>query len=56
MPKKKSHESQEQQSARFLAEAEKLIAAGNLDPDEAAKALDKLVRSSFKPHDGSPAT
>ena len=49
MPKKKTHETQEQQSARFLAEAEKLIAAGNLDPEEAERALDELVRSSVKP-------
>lgn len=53
MPKKKTHETQEQQSSRFLAEAEKLIAAGNLDPDDAEKALDRLVRSSAKPHDAA---
>lgn len=48
MPKKKTNETQAEQSKRFLDAAEKLIAAGELSPDDAEKALDKLVRSSFK--------
>ena len=44
MPKKKREESEAEQSARFKAEAERLIAAGELSADEAAKALDRLVR------------
>lgn len=48
MPKKKNPESQAQQSARFLAEVERLIAAGELNPTEAEAALDKMVRSQAK--------
>ena len=44
MPKKKRTESQAEQSARFLAEVERLIAAGELNPTDAEEALDKLVR------------
>ena len=46
MPKKKTTESQKEQSARFRAEVERLIAAGELSPTEAEGALDKLVRRS----------
>jgi NADPH:quinone reductase-like Zn-dependent oxidoreductase len=45
MPKKKTQETQAEQSARFLAEVGRLIAAGELDPTEAERALDKLVRN-----------
>lgn len=44
MPKKALHESQEQQSARFQSEVERLIEAGELSPEEAEAALDRLVR------------
>ena len=44
MPKKKTTESQKEQSARFRAEVERLIAAGELNPTEADAALDGLVR------------
>lgn len=43
MPKRKKAESQAEQGARFQAEVEKLIAAGELDPTEADQALDRLV-------------
>ena len=43
MPKKKEPESQSEQSARFRAEVERLIAAGELNPTEADDALDRLV-------------
>ncbi|MDQ0839089.1 hypothetical protein [Sphingomonas faeni] len=43
MPKKKNIENQTEQSARFRAEVEKLIAAGELRPAEAEEALDKMV-------------
>lgn len=43
MPKKKRKETQEEQSARFRAEVERLIAAGELSPTEADEALDRLV-------------
>ena len=43
MPKKKTNESQKEQSARFRAEVERLIAAGELSRTEAEAALDGLV-------------
>ena len=46
MPKKNKQETQEEQSARFRAEAEKLIAAGELSPTGAEAALDRLVRKA----------
>ncbi len=46
MPKQKHKETQEEQSARFKAEAQKLIDAGELSPTEAENALDKMVRSA----------
>lgn len=47
MPKKKQPESQEQQSARFRAEVERMIAAGELDPTEADKRFVELLRPDF---------
>jgi hypothetical protein len=44
MPKKKNPESPEDQSARFKRDAERLIEDGSLNPTDAEKALDKLVR------------
>ena len=44
MPKKKNTESPAEQSERFDAEVARLIEAGQLDPAEAADALDGLVR------------
>jgi hypothetical protein len=49
MPPKKHPETPEEQSARFRREAEKLISAGELDPDAGERVLDKLVRKSA-PH------
>ncbi|MEQ8835489.1 MAG: hypothetical protein RID07_01645 [Lacipirellulaceae bacterium] len=46
MSKKKKQETPEEQSARFRAEVEKIIAAGELNPTEAEKALDRLVREA----------
>ena len=46
MPKKQNKETPKQQAARFAAEVERLIAAGELSPTEADEALDKLVRHS----------
>jgi len=48
MPKKKREESEAEQSARFKAEVERLIAAGELSTDEADAALDTLVTSGAK--------
>lgn len=46
MPKKLHKETPEEQSARFKAEVERLIAAGELSPEAAEEALDKLVRTA----------
>lgn len=46
MPKKQQKETQAEQSARFKAEVQKLIDAGELSHTEAEDALDKLVRQS----------
>jgi len=46
MPKKKRQETQEEQSARFKKDAQKLIDAGELNPTEAEAAVDRLIRKS----------
>jgi hypothetical protein len=43
MPKAKNPLSAEEQRKRFEAEVERLIAAGELDPAEATKKVDKLI-------------
>jgi len=46
MPKKKKPpETQEAQSQRFIAEAQRLIDAGELNPTEAEAVFDRLTRS-----------
>ncbi len=53
MPKKKTTETQEEQSARFRAEVERMIAAGELNPIEADKILDSLItRGASQKTDG----
>ena len=49
MPKKKHTETPSEQSARFRAEVEKMIADGELSPTEADEALDALVSASKSP-------
>jgi hypothetical protein len=49
MPKKQRKESPEQQSERFKAEVERLIAAGELSPTEAEEMLDRLVVLQRRP-------
>ena len=44
MPPKKNPETTEEQAKRFRKEAEKLVKSGELDPEKADEALDKLVR------------
>lgn len=44
MPKKKKTETPEDQDARFRAEVERMIDAGELSPTDADEALDRLVR------------
>lgn len=46
MPTKNPKETQEEQSARFIAEAQKLIEAGELNPTEADRALDRILSNS----------
>ena len=46
MPKKKQNETPAEQSARFRAEVERMIAAGELSPTEADEALDRIIRKS----------
>lgn len=43
MPKKKQNESQKEQSARFRAEVERLVADGDLSPAEAKERFDLLL-------------
>ena len=43
MPKKKTEETPEEQSARFRAEVERMVAAGELNPTEAEKAFERLI-------------
>jgi len=43
MPKKKNHESQEEQSERFKKAVADLVVAGELDPTEADIAFDNLM-------------
>ena len=47
MPKKKTTESPEEQSARFRAEVERLIAAGELNPTDASRVMDELLRKGL---------
>ena len=49
MQKKKTPESQKDQSARFRAEVERMVAAGELNPTEADRVLDDLVRQTSNP-------
>ena len=51
MPKKQHKETPAEQSARFRAEVEKLVAAGELSPIEAEEALDRLVSQSRQDND-----
>lgn len=44
MPKKTNPETQVEQSRRFRRDAQRLIKSGELDPEKADEALDKLVR------------
>lgn len=46
MPKKKAQETQEEQSARFRKAVRDLVDAGELNPTEADKRLDSLVKKA----------
>jgi hypothetical protein len=49
MPKKKTQESQAEQSERFRREVQRLIDAGELNPTEADEALDRLTLKAKQP-------
>lgn len=49
MPKKAKPENQSEQSARFRAEVQRLVAAGELNPIDADEALDGIVRKTSPP-------
>ena len=44
MPKKKNQETQAEQSERFKKDAQELIDAGELNPTEADRALERIIR------------
>jgi hypothetical protein len=47
MPKKSKPETPEEQSERFRREAQKLIDAGELNPEEGKSALERIVAKPF---------
>jgi hypothetical protein len=49
MPPKKDPKTPEQQAEHFRKEVERLIDAGELDPEKADEALDRLVRRAAAP-------
>jgi polyhydroxyalkanoate synthesis regulator phasin len=49
MPKKKSQETQTEQSERFRKAVREMVDAGELDPTEADAALDRMVRRTSPP-------
>jgi len=53
MPKKKTKESQEDQSKRFEAEVRRRIAAGELNPTEAEEQLERAMRKVVRPKSAS---
>ncbi len=52
MPKQKRKETQVEQSARFKAEVQRMIDAGELNSTEGAAALDALVKRAAGPKSG----
>ena len=53
MPKKATKESQTEQSARFRAEGQRLIAAGELSATEADEAFERLLGKVVNPPSAS---
>jgi polyhydroxyalkanoate synthesis regulator phasin len=49
MPKSSKKETPKQQAARFAAEVERMIAAGELNPTEADDVLSELVKRAQNP-------
>jgi hypothetical protein len=49
MPRKKPGMTPEEQSEAFRAKVRELISAGELNPTEAERALDRLTRGAKKP-------
>jgi polyhydroxyalkanoate synthesis regulator phasin len=54
VPEKKTKEPPDEQSKRFMEEAQRMIDAGELNPTEARASMDKLVRrlSAKNPESG----
>lgn len=55
MPEKKQKETPEQQSARFRAAVERMIAAGELSPTEADRRLESILtgqKQNRRPNEG----
>lgn len=48
MPKKKPGMTPEEQSERFKADAQKLVDAGELNPIDADRVLDRLIRKKSR--------
>lgn len=55
MPKKQQQETAEEQSARFRAEVQKLIDAGELNPTEADAAFERVLEKVKTPKDDQAA-
>ena len=54
MPKKKAQETQEEQSERFRKAVRDLVDAGELNPTEADKRLDSLVKQATQKQNTPP--
>ena len=50
MPKKANQLTEDEQSKRFRRKVKELINAGELNPTDADKMLDRMVRKSIKDH------
>lgn len=53
VPKEKPTEPPDEQSKRFVADAQRMIDAGELNPTEADKALDAMVLKSPIPRENT---
>jgi hypothetical protein len=53
MPKKQKQESEAEQGARFVAEVERLIAAGELSPTEADEMMERFLDASVNHRAGA---
>ena len=56
MPKKQTKETPKQQAARFAAEVERMVAAGELNPTDADKLLNSLLEGLKRADQGLEET